>query len=558
LHQEIAAVLDATFNTLAGDGTGRQGEDDSLVAPQHPFQITLAGTSTLTDATWFGPASDGTSRAAVGAASKSGGDGDYPDAARDLSKADASAAVGAPQESSPTEQENDSLEFVPTMYEASDDPHRLAREVLLSVPHPELPGLAFYRGLFYAYDKNHYRPDAEFISGWLVEKVKEASDRLHLFDLQSQRENARRSALGAGIAVALRRKPVAKVTRGMIADVAQALGSKVRLSGEAEPPFWRNPEDRDAAPLDIMPAVNGLVDLGADPPIVWPHTARFFSTFVLPYSYDPYAAHPESWLRFLRDQWADDQESIDVLHEVMGYLLTPDTRYQKMFLLIGPPRSGRSTIRDVITALIGECNVASTSAIALGNQFGLEPLLGKSVAIMADARISGDSSTATERLLRIVGEDPVEVNRKNRPILSNVRMRTRFILVSNELPNLGDAANAITSRYLILRTNRPIPPEQRDPDLKVKLLAELPGILNLAIEGRKRLNERGRFLQPASADDLFADAEDLSSPIAECAKERFMLREDAVISKSEAFDIWREWAVENGHHIGTSGRAIAP
>jgi putative DNA primase/helicase len=80
----------------------------------------------------------------------------------------------------------------------------------------------------------------------------------------------------------------------------------------------------------------------------------------------------------------------------------------------------------------------------------------------------------------------------------------------------------------------------------------LPGILNLAIEGRKRLYERGCFLQPASAADLLADAEDLASPITQCVKECFTLRDDAVISKSDAFDIWRAWAGKHGHHVGNS------
>ena len=36
-----------------------------------------------------------------------------------------------------------------------------------------------------------------------------------------------------------------------------------------------------------------------------------------------------------------DQESIDVIQEITGYLLTLDTRQQKAFLIIGPPRSGK-------------------------------------------------------------------------------------------------------------------------------------------------------------------------------------------------------------------------
>jgi putative DNA primase/helicase len=164
-----------------------------------------------------------------------------------------------------------------------------------------------------------------------------------------------------------------------------------------------------------------------------------------------------------------------------------------------------------------------------------------------------------DRLLRIIGCDPVEVNRKGRPILPGVRMHVRFILVSNELPNFRDASNAITARYLVLRTTKTVPPERRDTDLMEKLGAELPGSLNLAIEGRRRLRERGRFLQPESAADLIETAEDLASPVKECVRECFVLREGAIICKATAFRIWREWAEAHGERVGdaaTLGKSL--
>ena len=39
-----------------------------------------------------------------------------------------------------------------------------------------------------------------------------------------------------------------------------------------------------------------------------------------------------------------------------------------------------------MSAVVGRRNVAATSAIALANQFGLEPLLGKTLAVLGDCR----------------------------------------------------------------------------------------------------------------------------------------------------------------------------
>jgi putative DNA primase/helicase len=326
----------------------------------------------------------------------------------------------------------------------------------------------------------------------------------------------------------------------------------VAIDANQQAPFWISPVVGDPDPIDILPAANGLLDLSVFRPTLMPHTPRFFSTSVLPYPYDPHAAPPDRWSKFLLDQWPDDPDSISTLDEVIGYLLTPDTRQHKMFFLIGPPRSGRSTIKEVITALIGAQNVAACSPQSLSGEFGLEPLIGKSLAIMADVRTGANTGDVLDRLLRISGGDPVEVNCKHKTILANVGMRTRFLVVSNEMPEFRDPSKAITTRYLVLRTSKSIQPDQRDPDLLNKLREELPGILNLAIEGRRRLRERGRFLQPASALHLIEQAEDLASPVAEFARECLVLNPAFLIPKQKAFECWKAWAEKNGHKVGSS------
>ena len=73
----------------------------------------------------------------------------------------------------------------------------------------------------------------------------------------------------------------------------------------------------------------------------------------------------------------------------------------------------------------------------------MQPLLGKSIAIISDARLNGrDSSIVVERLLSISGEDVLCVNRKNKDQW-NGKLPSRLMLCTNELPRLGDASAAI-------------------------------------------------------------------------------------------------------------------
>ena len=72
------------------------------------------------------------------------------------------------------------------------------------------------------------------------------------------------------------------------------------------------------------------------------------------------------------------------------------------------------------------------------------------------------------------------------------------MILTNELPKLGDASGALTSRFIMLRMTTSFYGRE-DRGLTDKLLTELPGILNWAIAGWETLKRVGHFKQPASA-----------------------------------------------------------
>src|SRR5262249_45214659 len=147
----------------------------------------------------------------------------------------------------------------------------------------------------------------------------------------------------------------------------------------------------------------------------------------------------------------DDRESIETLQEIFGLCLTPETRHQKAFLLVGPKRAGKGVIARILIALVGQCNAVSPTLASLGERFGLAPLIGKLVAVISDARLGAktDQHAIAESILRITGEDDVEVDRKYREAW-NGRMRVRFLIISNELPRLADTSGALASRFIVL------------------------------------------------------------------------------------------------------------
>lgn len=337
-----------------------------------------------------------------------------------------------------------------------------------------------------------------------------------------------------------------KPSKGQVDSALDALKA-VTLVEHIDPPAWLKGFD-GVAPGELVSLTNGLLHIPTRKLI--PHSAGLFTLNTLPYAWEP-TGRPTAWLEFLHGVWGDDQESVDTLQEMFGYLLTADTSQQKMFLIRGPKRSGKGTIGRVLTALLGRDNVCSPSLTSLASQFGLQPLIGKLVALIPDARVGGQTNTQAivERLLMVSGEDSVTVDRKHVEAWSGT-LSARFVMLTNETPQLGDASGALASRFVTLYMTRSFFGRE-DQGLTARLLGELPGIFRWALDGRDRLKQRGYFINPASSADATEELEDVNSPVSAFVKERCDVGPYSC-SVSDMYDAWRGWCMDNGiEHVMT-------
>lgn len=327
-----------------------------------------------------------------------------------------------------------------------------------------------------------------------------------------------------------------------VEDALAAIRALTHVHVRASTPFWiDDPVGRpNASELLAFRSCN----LHLPTRTVVESTPALFTTNAVEFDNEPPTAAststPTHWLTFLHDLWGDDQASIELLQEWFGYCLSQDTSQQKILLIVGPRRSGKGTIGRVLTSLVGIDNVAGPTTGSLAGPFGLQSLVGRSVAIISDARFSGTGlPTVVERLLAISGEDRVTVDRKYLPALQ-IKLPTRFTLLSNELPQLPDVAGALPGRFLVLQMRQSFFGRE-DHGLLHRLLDELPGILHWALDGYDRLAARGRFLEPASSQDAANDIEALSSPIRAFVAERCVVGVGQRIGVNELCVAYAEW-----------------
>jgi len=337
-----------------------------------------------------------------------------------------------------------------------------------------------------------------------------------------------------------------KLTTGIVGNVLDQLKAQALLDFSTDPPCWLAtvPGCEGWNPRDVLAMQNGLIhlpSLAAGVRRVEPATPLFFSPVALDFRFSPNPSPPATWLKFLAELWPDDSASVEALQEWFGYCLTPDTRQQKILMLVGPRRCGKGTIARVLQAVIGQANIAGPTLASLGTNFGLQPLLGKTLAIISDARMSGrtDQAVVVERLLSISGEDSLTVDRKHMPAVTG-KLLTRLMVLTNELPRLSDSSGALSGRMVILRLFQSFFGRE-DKDLTDKLLAELPGILWWAIEGWSRLRQRGRFVQPESGSELRLQMENIASPVGDFIRERCMEDPGFWVPSESLYGAWVRW-----------------
>jgi len=255
---------------------------------------------------------------------------------------------------------------------------------------------------------------------------------------------------------------------------------------------------------------NGVLNL--DTGELGAHRPDLVFTSALPVRYDPSAeAHKIS--KFLREVLdpepgtSEDGELLDfcALMEFLGTCLEPGYKWQKGAIFVGSGANGKSVLLNLITAFLGPENVSSVSMEELGggDKYAAADLVGKKANICAD--ISSKELRDTATLKKALGGDAIHAQRKYGHPFSFVN-EAKMFFSCNAIPRSDDLSLGWTRRWLIFQFPRSFSKDDANPHLLDELTdpRELSGLLNLALEGRRRLREQGYF---TGHDDMEKDRE---------------------------------------------------
>ncbi|MBN8433473.1 DNA primase [Priestia flexa] len=298
---------------------------------------------------------------------------------------------------------------------------------------------------------------------------------------------------------------------------------------------------------------NGMLSLTTF--TLYPHSPEFLSTVQIPIEYNPNATAPH-FMSFMKDITIDDSQLINVHQELVGYWLTVETKAEKAVYYYGGGANGKSVMASIVTALVGEDNVSSVPLSEFSQTFGMENLIGKSLNIAAENEMGG-KALKTENFKAIVSGDNITINIKYRPAIS-YRPYCRLVFLVNNLPDSSDVTEGYFRKIIIVPFPRTFKKEERNVELKNELLKELPGILNWAIQGLKRLRSNNyQFSECKAIKETESAYHDEQNPVREFFHSHVVQVDGSRTKQSDFYNMYSQWLTVQGiDDKGTKSRQV--
>lgn len=297
------------------------------------------------------------------------------------------------------------------------------------------------------------------------------------------------------------------------------------------------------APAGIMLTQNGALDLNTGK--LTGHSKDYFTTNILPYNYN-IQARSSTWDTFLSQIFEGDNERIELLQEWFGYMMSPDYKYQKVMLLLGPKRCGKGTLGQVLKLLVGRQNYTGGTLTSFADDAFIESLQTKTVMFIGDAAKNiprGVVDYVVERIKGVSGCDEQTFRRKFKSTLSE-QIPTRITIAGNHVPRLFDDSGALASRLLVLPMNVSWYGRE-DPTLFAKLARDIEGIAIWALQGLARLNQNGRFTVPAASQAETDYISEAYSPLRMFLDAECVIGGEESVSGEDVYNSYHAWAIRH-------------
>jgi len=288
---------------------------------------------------------------------------------------------------------------------------------------------------------------------------------------------------------------------------------------------------------------NGTIDLRSGE--LHPHCAGDFITKISKVTYDPEAKCP-TFDRFIDQITMGRQDLASYLQRVAGYILTGSIKEQCLFFLYGGGSNGKSKFLDVLSELCGDyCRRTPASTLMNGmrsaGQASPDLVRLERTRMVRASELSNGSAFDESLIKDMTGGETMVARGLYNNDYEEFLPKFKLIFAGNHKPNIKGTDDGIWRRVNLIPFDFRATDEAKDPDLGVKLSAELSGVLNWAIEGCLNWQQEG-LNAPQVVMEAVTGYRNESNPFEGWFEECCEVDDGAEERAKDLYGSYKEWA----------------
>lgn len=260
-----------------------------------------------------------------------------------------------------------------------------------------------------------------------------------------------------------------------------------------------------------------------------PHDPDYGMTYTLPFRYmEEEAGKFPLFARFLNDSWGRDpdyQQKMEALQEALCVTLFGlGPKYQRVVLLHGAPKSGKSQLLRIIETLVPGEAKCSVPPNMWHDKFMPAQMHGRLLNICGE--LSENKLIDGQSFKDIVDGQEISGQHKNQAIFRFKPTVTHWF-ASNHMPKSSDTSAGFIRRWLCLTFHFPVSDKNKITDLGDLIASEeREPIVAWAAQAMPRLLKHNDFTLPASHKQLTDEVANINNSVRYFLKESGKVRVD--------------------------------
>lgn len=299
------------------------------------------------------------------------------------------------------------------------------------------------------------------------------------------------------------------------------------------------------ASLDLIPLLNGVYNFKTKQFL--PHSSEYKFKYKFPITFQEAQNCPRT-IAFIEQVLNPDQ--VLTVQEWLGYYFYRSYMFKKAIIFVGEGDTGKTTLLEVFTYLLGKDNISSISLQKMSSdKFSAAHLYEKHGNLVDELSAKDISDTGAFKVATGGGTITGEYKFGNQFAFHNF---SKFTFACNRIPDVTDFDDtAYFNRWIVIRFENTITKKIPNFVDSLKTEEERSGLFNWAMEGLVRLLEQGRFTYSNDADQTKMEMLRSSSSAGEFISKFVRQKVDNEITKEDMYDAYVKFCTDNNLSVAT-------